>query len=60
MSTTEVVLESIERYYAAVMQEERSAEDALASAGFIGCANGPADLSTNYKQELTRTLGRKA
>jgi hypothetical protein len=58
-STTEVVLASIDHYYAAVADEGRSAEEALALAGFIGCANGPARLSSDYKAELARSLERK-
>jgi predicted DNA-binding protein len=60
MSTTEVVLESIERYYAAMTEGDGTAADALAKAGFIGCAKGPADLSRSYKTELTRSLAKKA
>jgi len=32
----------------------------LKSAGFVGCADGPEDLSSGYKKDLTRSLGRKA
>jgi len=32
----------------------------LKSTGFVGCADGPADLSSGYKKDLTRSLGRKA
>ncbi len=60
MSTTEVVLASIERYYAAMTRGEGTVEEALAEAGFIACANGSADLSANYKAELTRSLAKKA
>lgn len=31
----------------------------LKNAGFIGCADGPADLSTSYKAELAQSLRRK-
>jgi hypothetical protein len=31
----------------------------LKNAGFIGCADGPADLSTSYKAELVQSLRRK-
>jgi hypothetical protein len=60
MSTTEVVLASIERYYAAMTEGEGTAAQALAQAGFIGCAEGPADLSSSYKSGQTRSLGKKA
>jgi hypothetical protein len=55
MSTTDVVLESIARYYAAVTEGGGTAA-ALEQAGFIGCSSGPADLSSSYKDELTRSL----
>ncbi len=60
MSTTEVVLESIERYYAAMTEGDGTAAEALAQAGFIGCATGPADLSSSYKSEQRRSLAKKA
>jgi hypothetical protein len=31
----------------------------LESSGFIGSADGPSSLSTNYKSELTRSLTQK-
>ncbi len=54
-TTTEVVRVAIERYYEQVGTEARP-YDALARGGFIGCADGPADLSVTYKRELTRSL----
>ena len=60
-TTTEVVLASIERYYDALNEvgERASAAEALERAGFIGCARGPADLSTSYKSDLARSLRKK-
>jgi predicted DNA-binding protein len=59
MSTTEVVRESIERYYAALTEENGASAQALERAGFIGCASGPTDLSISYKAELGRSIGKK-
>ncbi len=59
MSTTQVVLESIERYYAALTAEGEAPADLLAQAGFVGCADGPATLSGSYKKLLARSLGNK-
>ena len=59
-STTEVVLASVERNFDAVSADEGDAAAALREAGFVGCAEGPADLSGSYKSALTRSLGRKA
>lgn len=58
LTTTQVILESIEHYYRAVAEEPPSALEAL--AGFVGCAEGPADLSSTYKSELSRSLADKA
>jgi predicted transcriptional regulator len=55
-SSTEIVKASLESYYAAVTREENPA---ALLADLIGCANGPADLSLSYKQELTKSLLRK-
>jgi hypothetical protein len=60
MTTTEVVLASIEAYYDAVAKEEAAPADVLARAGFVACAEGPADLSTSYKADLARSLRKKA
>ena len=31
-----------------------------ARAGFVACADGPAELSRTYKDDLTRSLEKKA
>ena len=56
LSTTEVIYRAIDRYYAEVSQEADRAEEILACAGFVACAEGPADLSPSYKTELARSL----
>lgn len=56
MTTTDVVRESIERYYAAVSGE---GDPGSAFAGFIGCADGPEDLSTSYKGALSESYEKK-
>jgi hypothetical protein len=58
MTTTEVLIESLERYYAAVISEEAAPAPQLL-ADFVGCSEGPADLSTSYKRELSRSLSAK-
>ncbi len=58
-STTEVVVESIEHYYAALQEEGAGAARTLEQAGFVGCATGPADLSSSYKSELARSMAGK-
>jgi predicted transcriptional regulator len=60
LSTTEIIHQAIERYYAEVTQEAGRAGEALTSAGFVACAEGPVDLSRSYKKKLARSLGKKA
>jgi hypothetical protein len=48
-STTEVLVAALERYCAVVGP---TSDAATLLAGFVGCANGPRALSTNYKAEL--------
>jgi len=60
LSTTEVIHRAIDRYYAEVSEEAGRAEEILARAGFVGCSEGPADLSRSYKEELARSLEKKA
>jgi hypothetical protein len=59
MSTTEVVLASIDRYYATLTEGKGAGAEALAEAGFIACANGPSDLSSSYKSDLALSLEKK-
>jgi len=56
-STTEVVIESLERYYAAMTSEEGAPARLLAD--FVGCSEGPPDLSSSYKSELSLSLSAK-
>ena len=53
---TQVIEESLQLY----CQSQRTGEVADGLAGFIGCADGPEDLSVQYKAEFGRSLGRKA
>ena len=56
---SQVVQASLARY---CDEELRGGGEPLAilkSAGFVGCADGPEDLSEAYKAELNRSLGRK-
>ncbi len=57
-TTTEVVRVALERYYDAVEREARP-YDLLVNGGFIGCAEGPSDLSLTYKAALGRSLDEK-
>jgi len=53
-----IVKEAIDRYYESVYQE-RHPYKAMEACGFIGCADGPENLSSDYKAELTVSLTEK-
>jgi predicted transcriptional regulator len=62
-SVTEIVSESLEQYCDVLIASDSgrlTPYQRMADAGFIGCAEGSADLSTTYKSELAESLGRKA
>lgn len=58
-TATEVLLASIDRSYDAQRNAEGSAADLLRRAGFVGCGEGPADLSETYKAALAASLAKK-
>jgi hypothetical protein len=55
-STTDLVIASLEAYYAQVAREE---EPARLLEDLIGCAEGPGDLSSTYKQVFADSLAAK-
>ena len=58
-SVSQIVQESLSRYCDEELGPAGEPLAILRSAGFIGCADGPADLSSDYKRELERSLRRK-
>jgi hypothetical protein len=58
-SLSQIVKESLARYCDQELGETGEPLAILQAAGFIGCADGPADLSSDYKKELSRSLPRK-
>lgn len=57
-TVTDVVKQAIDFYYEAYTREHPGGR-ALLQSGFVGIADGEADLSVNYKALLTDDLGRK-
>jgi hypothetical protein len=55
-SVTDVVIASLDAYYAQVAREE---EPARLLEDLIGCAEGPGDLSSTYKQQFADSLAAK-
>lgn len=58
-SVTQIIKASIAHYHAAACQRSAEPRAALTRTGFIGCGEAAADLATNYKQSLAKTLARK-
>ena len=59
-STSQIVKESIQLYYELNNQQAATPQEIFARVGFIGCADGPRNLSRDYKKELVASLGKKA
>lgn len=59
LSVSDIVKQSLTRFCDAEIEASGGSYDALAAAGFLGCAEGPSDLSSNYKAHLTDSLNRK-
>jgi len=59
-SASAIIKAALEAYYeAARASGDLQPKRALEQAGFIGCAEGEADLSTRYKELLTKTMSAK-
>ena len=58
-STTEVLRSAIALYRASLESRGRRAAEILLATGFIGSGDGPTDLSSTYKSELTKSLEQK-
>lgn len=59
LSASEIVKRAIDLLYRHQSGQSRDKLDALSSSDFVGCANGPADLASQYKRYLTRDLEDK-
>ena len=56
LSTSEIVKRAIDLMYRQQAGRSRDKLDALLSSDFVGCAEGPADLASQYKRYLMRDL----
>ena len=60
LSLSDVIRDAIDHYADAKQTESGpSAYEIMHRIGFIGCAKGPKDLSSNYKKYLTESLQKK-
>ena len=58
-STTDIVVEALDRYCAELGDEVRDPAEILERTGFIATASGPKDLSRRYKDHLATSLRKK-
>ncbi len=60
LSLSDVIRDAIDHYADAKQaQNGPSTYEIMQRIGFIGCAKGPKDLSSNYKKYLTESLQKK-
>lgn len=58
-TTSTILKKAIEAYFEQQAESSASPLQLLDESGFVGCAEGPANLSVNVKRELTRALKSK-
>lgn len=58
-SATNVIREAVREYHVKRIKSRRNAYEMMVASGFIGCADGPEDLSVRYKEYLTESLSLK-
>lgn len=56
---SDVIKQAIDALYDRVEQSGGHPEELLARSGFVGCGEGPEDLSIQYKEELKETIAVK-
>lgn len=59
LGVSEIVKRAIDLLHRQQAGRSRQKLDALLSSNFVGCAEGPEDLASRYKQYLTRDLENK-
>ncbi len=59
LGVSEIVKRAIDLLYRQQAGRSRDKLDALLASDFVGCAEGPEDLASQYKQYLARDLENK-
>lgn len=59
LPVSDIVKRGIDLVYEETRRVSPSPREVLAAAGFVGVAEGPADLSTRYKEDLASSLAAK-
>ena len=60
LSTSEIVKRAIDLLHRQQAGRSHDKLDALLSSNFVGCAEGPTDLASQYKRYLIRALEGRA
>lgn len=59
LGVTDLICSAITEYFDLHIKGERDKKESLRENNFIGCVDGPKDLSSSYKEVLTRSLSQK-
>ncbi len=59
LDVSEIVKRAIDLLHRQQAGQTREKLDALLSSDFVGCAEGPEDIASRYKQYLTQDLENK-
>ncbi len=59
LNTSEIIKRAIDLLHCQQAGRSRDKLDALLSSDFVGCAEGPEDLASQYKHYLIRDLEEK-
>ncbi len=59
-STSEIIRVALDQLFEKGFPSPAGAEAILRASGFVACAKGPEDLSTDYKRALSTSLRRKS
>jgi Arc/MetJ-type ribon-helix-helix transcriptional regulator len=58
-SASDVIREAVREYHARHVKPRKSAWEIMSESGFIGCGEGPEDLSTNTRKYMEEALMEK-
>jgi hypothetical protein len=59
LTTTQIVKEALACYYRHKLKDQKKGIQRLLESDFVGCGEGPEDLSENYKAYLAESLAEK-
>ncbi len=59
LTVSNIIKQAIDALYERVQRSEGKSRDLLMESGFVGCADGPKDLSVIYKDQLDTSIRSK-